>query len=202
MKEMYFDTEVAYTDEKMTELLKEGKRVPFDISKTKIITIQYQLLNRDGTAAGPLQVFKEWESSEEAIIRKIWTLLNPRTLWDFAPVGYNIHFDLGTLKRRAAAYGIDYPDWYIYHDLPTIDVKGICLAMNGFAFKDSGLDKFTGKRSSGAMVPVWYADKDYEKIMEYIRNETESFIAFYAKLKEVMPKVREQYGFSKPLEHE
>ncbi len=197
MKEMYFDTEVAFTDPKVVEALKAGKRAPFNADSVKIITVQYQLLKRDGTPEGPLQVFKEWESSEEAVIRKIWALLNPRTLWDFAPVGYNIHFDLGILKRRAAAYGINYPEWYIYHDLPTIDIKGICLAMNAFLFKDSGLDKFTGKESSGLMVPVWYAEGQYEKIMEYIRKETEEFVKFYARLKEVMPKIREQYGFSK-----
>lgn len=195
MKEMYFDTEVTFTDPKMIEALKEGRKIPFKADKVKIITVQYQLLGKNGKPEGELQVFKEWESSEGEIIRRIWALLNPRTLWDFAPVGYNIHFDLGLLRRRAAAYGINYPEWYIYHDLPTIDIKGICMAMNSFNFKDSGLDKFTGKESSGMMVPVWYADKDYEKIMDYIRKETEEFIKFYARLKKIMPKVRQQYGF-------
>lgn len=196
MKEMYFDTEVTFTDPKIIEALRSGQRVAFDSSKVKIITIQYQLLKPNGKPDGPLQVFKEWESTEEQVIKKMWNLLNPRTLWDFAPVGYNIHFDLAMLKIRGAAYGINYPEWYIYHDLPTIDIKGICLGMNAFNFKDSGLDKFTGKKTSGAMVPVWYHDGDYEKIMEYIRNETEEFIGFYARLKEIMPKVREQYGFN------
>jgi len=197
MKEMYFDTEVTFTDPKIIEALRNGQRVPFDANKVKIITIQYQLLKPDGTPEGPLQVFKEWESSEETILKRIWSLLNPRTLWDFAPVGYNIHFDLAMLKIRGAVHGINYPEWYIYHDLPTIDIKGICLGMNAFAFKDSGLDKFTGKKTSGAMVPVWYQDGDYEKIMDYIKNETEEFVKFYAKLKEIMPKVRKQFNFSK-----
>jgi len=192
MKEMYFDIEVAYTDEKETEKLRSGLKAASPLPQNcKIITFQYQFLGGEEK----LQVFKEWESSEEEVIRKAHSLINPQTKWEVIPLGQNILFDLGMLKGRAALYGINYPEWFIYNELPKIDTKAILLGMNGFEFKDSGLDKFTGKESSGARVPLWYADRDYEKILEYIRKETKEFIELYSKLKELLPKFREENKF-------
>ncbi len=195
MTEIYFDIEVGYNDKRMIEGLKQGRRVSFNPEKAKIITIQYQILNEDGTPKRPLQIFKEWESSEEEIIRKAANLINPRRIWEFIPVGYNIYFDLGMLKKRAEDYGIKYRNWFIYHDLPVIDIKHICIGMNGFKLKDSGLDKFTGKESSGLMVPVWYSEGEYDKIIDYIKKEAAEFIEFYAKLKKTLPEFRKQHGF-------
>lgn len=194
--EMYFDIEVAYEDEKSVEKLRQGLRGPSPLpSACKIITIQYQFLDKDGKAKAPLQIFKEWESSEEEIIKKFYPLLNPQTKWEFIPVGQNISFDLGMLRSRAARYGVQYDEWFIHNDLPKIDIKSILLGMNGFVFKDSGLDKFTEKESSGVKVPVWYADREYEKILEYIRKETEEFIRFYSQLKILLPQLRKENKF-------
>ncbi|MEM5812727.1 MAG: hypothetical protein QXN71_01850 [Candidatus Aenigmatarchaeota archaeon] len=196
--EMYFDIEIAYTDPKYVELLKLGRKVPDpNPTNSKIITVQYQLLREDGTPKGSLQIFREWESSEEQIVRKIATMINPSRKWEFIPVGHNIYFDLGMLRERASLYGINYPVWFIYNDLPAIDIKHICVGMNAFRLKDSGLDKFSGKESSGLNVPIWYHNKEYEKIEEYIRNEAREFIEFYKKLKETLPQFRKQYGFNK-----
>ena len=198
--DMYFDMEIAYADPRQIELMRRGKKGPDPrCENCKIITAQYQLLKEDGTPKGKLQVFKEWDpgSSEEAIIRKIATMINPRRAWEFIPVGHNIYFDLGMLRERAAKYGLNYPAWYIYNDLPSIDIKHICVGMNGFKLKDSGLDKFCGKESSGLMIPVWYQDKEYGKIVEYVEKEAKEFIEFYAKLKKTLPLFREQHGFHK-----
>jgi hypothetical protein len=196
--DMYFDVEIAYADPKHIELMRLGRKGPDPRpDNCKIITAQYQLLKDDGSAKGKLQIFKEWEpgSSEEAVIRKIATMLNPRRAWEFIPVGHNIYFDLGMLRERAALYNINYPAWYIYNDLPSIDIKHICVGMNAFKLKDSGLDKFSGKETSGRDVPVWYQDKDYAKIIEYVEKEAKEFIEFYRKLKEKLPEFREQHGF-------
>jgi len=196
MAEIYFDIEVAYTNEKILEMLRQGHHIPSPTpAHCKIITIQYQFLDSAGKPKGELQIFREWESSEESIIKKAYALVNPQTKWEVIPVGQNILFDLGMLKGRAAEYGINYEEWFIYNDLPKIDVKAILQGMNGFQFKDSGLDKFTGKESSGIDVPLWYANKEYERILDYIRKEAKEFIEFYSKLKILLPEFRRQHGF-------
>ncbi len=196
MTEMYFDIEVAYTNPEIIERLKSGKRVPGPNPKnSKIITIQYQLLSDDGTRKKKLQIFKEWESSEEDIIKRVSVLFHPSRIWEFIPIGHNIYFDLGMFKERARIYGIKYSNWFIYNELPTIDIKHICVGMNAFRLKDSGLDKFTGKETSGVMVPVWYYNGEYEKILDYIRKEAKEFIEFYFKLKKRLPRFREEHRF-------
>ncbi len=192
MPEYYLDTETAYEDPELVEKLRREERVPFDPNNCKIITIQFQQIDRYGRGVGKIHILKEWESSEEEIIRKFSQVIKPENKWNFIPVGYNIYFDLGLFKKRAEVHGINYDNWFIYHDLPTIDLKPICLALNDFQFKGSGLDKFTGKEHSGAIVPVWYADGEYEKILHYIEKETEEFLLFYQKLKLTMPKLREE----------
>ncbi len=196
--DMYFDVEIAYLNPKHIELMRLGRKAPDPRpGNCKIITAQYQLLKEDGTSKGNLQIFKEWDSSEETIIRKIATMINPQRKWEFIPVGHNIYFDLSMLKERAALYGLNYSSWFIYNDLPSIDIKHICVGMNAFRLKDSGLDKFSGKETSGRDVPIWYHDKEYGKIIDYIEKEAKEFIEFYIKLKQKLPEFREQHGFCK-----
>ncbi|RLI87514.1 MAG: hypothetical protein DRO76_02180 [Candidatus Altiarchaeales archaeon] len=194
MAEYYYDIEVGYTDPEIIRRLRTGGKTwgkaSFDPLACKIITIQYQALDRSGRGIGPLKILKEWECSEELIIKEFSKILNPKRVWDFIPVGYNIYFDLGMFRRRAEVYGIYYDEWFIYHNLPCIDIKHICLAMNNFQFKGCGLDKFTGKEHSGAIVPVWYHDHEYEKIINYVEKEAREFILFYQKLKQKMPEFR------------
>jgi hypothetical protein len=156
--EYYFDTEVAL-DAETLEAEAAGAKVKLTPENCRIITMQFQLLDRSGRPASPLIVMKEWETEggEEGMIRQflrenLGAGTNP---WDFIPVGYNVLFDLGLLRERAAEYGMEIPAWEIYHQRPFIDIKHILLGMNGFAFKESGLDKFCGKRN-GKQVPIWY----------------------------------------------
>jgi len=196
MSDMYLDVEVTYLDKENIEKLRNGiKTQSPSPEKCKIITIQYQILDDKGKPQTPLRIFKEWESSEREIINKIAGMINPRRIWEFVPVGHNIYFDLGMLMGRAKLYGIEYTNQFIYNDLPAIDLKHICIGMNAFQLKGSGMDRFTGKETSGAMVPVWYHDKDYGKIIDYIEKETKEFIEFYAKLKQKLPEFRKQHGF-------
>lgn len=190
MPEYYLDLEIGYDDPEIVEKLRNEEVTPFDPKNCKIITIQFQQIDRYGRGIGNLRILKEWESSEEDIITTFSQVIQPENKWNFIPVGYNIYFDLGLFKERAKVYGINYDRWFIYHDLPTIDLKPICLALNNFQFKGSGLDKFTGKEHSGAIVPIWYQDKEYEKILEYIKKETEEFLLFYQKLKLAIPQFR------------
>lgn len=194
MAEMYFDIEVAFLSNDSAESLRKGLKINPTPKNSKIITIQYQILDENGNAKTPLRIFKEWESSEEAIIRKVRSILNPRTKWEFVPVGHNIYFDLGMFKERAKLYGHAFDDWQLYHDMPAIDLKHICLALNGFVFRDSGLDKFTAKETSGYSIPIWYAEQKFDQIIDYVMKEAKEFVEFYSKLKTIMPDVRKQHG--------
>jgi len=197
MPEYYYDIEVGFEDDALIERMRMGEKGGFNPRICKIITIQYQRLDSSGRAVSDLTILKEWESSEEDIIRKFSRMLNPQDPWAFIPVGHNIHFDLGTFKERAAKYGMEYDNWFIYHNLPTIDVKPICIALNDFKFSGCGLDKFTGKGQSGLMVPVWYHDKEYDKVVDYVKKEAAEFVKFYQNLKQKMPLMRRHFDLSK-----
>jgi len=193
MPEYYFDTEVACEGEEY-ELFIRGES-ELHPEKYKLITIQFQRLDDAGNPAGELQVLKEWEIGEEEMIRGFSKLLNPKRVWQFIPVGQNLTFDLGMLKERAARYGIMYDGWFLFSQLPRIDMKDICLGMNGFKFAGSGLDKFCNKPGDGEKVPEWYLNKEYERISEYVRREAEEFISFYSRIKKALPKFRLDNGF-------
>ncbi|MEM3556145.1 MAG: hypothetical protein QXF56_05485 [Candidatus Micrarchaeia archaeon] len=199
MAEYYFDIEIGYEGDSYENFIRgEGLLHP---NICKIITIQFQRLDRNGEPEEPLRVLKEWEMGEEGIIREFTKFLNPekiyntRKVWEFIPVGYNLMFDLGMLRGRARRYGIEYDEWCIMNNLPRIDLKDICLGMNGFKFSGSGLDKFCGKPPNGELVPVWYLNKQYGRIIEYVEREAEEFISLYYKLREALPKLRGENGF-------
>jgi hypothetical protein len=179
----YFDIEVSYGDE-------GGAHGALNPEYYKIITIQYQPIDEEGYPLSNLTILKEWESSEEEIVREFAKVISPKKTWNFVPVGYNVIFDLGFFRARAKKYGMEYDEWLIYHRLPIIDLKHICIGMNGFKFVDSGLDRFCGKPMDGSMVPEWYLNREYEKILEYIRRENKAFISFYKKLRDTLPKFR------------
>ena len=65
--------------------------------------------------------------------------------------------------------------------------------MNKGEFKGASLDNLTGKQGKGSQVPEWYAQKDYEKIIAYVKNETEEFLKFAKWLYKEMPELREKF---------
>ena len=68
-----------------------------DPEKDKILTIQYQELDRNkGEAVGELVVLKEWESSEKEILRKFLfeTYILDEYPFSFIPTGYNLNLSL------------------------------------------------------------------------------------------------------------
>ncbi|RLG20144.1 hypothetical protein DRN67_00740 [Candidatus Micrarchaeota archaeon] len=196
--EFYFDTEVALEPE-MLELSREGGKVDLTPESCRIITMQFQLLDRSGLPASPLMVMREWENEggEEGMIRKFVEQNLSADPWEFIPVGHNVLFDLGLLKARAEKYGIELNGWELYHQRPYIDIRQILLGMNGFAFRKSGLDQFCAKRN-GKEVPFWYEqaqkgdERGFALIDEYIEQEAEEFVRLYSRLKSELPKLRVQ----------
>ena len=162
-----------------------------DPNKDKIITIQYQQLDiSTGKPIGELKIITEWKSSEKEIIRQFVIdskILDPYP-FSFVPVGYNLTFEHNFLKRRAKIHELVEIDIL---NQPFIDLRAIGVLMNFGQFKGSGLDKITGKKSSGMQIPEWYKNGEYDKIVDYIKNETEEFLKFNAWLYREMPKLHQ-----------
>ena len=164
-----------------------------DPKKDKIITIQYQELDRaTGKPIGPLVILKEWESSEREILEKFikGTKIDSTYPFDFVPTGYNLGFEHNFLRERTAKHSLNPLDVL---SKPFIDLRAFGILMNKGEFKGSGLDKITGKETDGKLIPTWYLNKEYSRIVRYIENETQSFLQFNEWLYKEMPKCLEQF---------
>ncbi|MFH1237955.1 MAG: ribonuclease H-like domain-containing protein [archaeon] len=164
-----------------------------DPEKDKILTIQYQELERNtGEAKGELIILKEWESSEKEIIQKFIanTSILDAYAFSFVPVGYNLGFEHKFLKQRAIVHHL--PPIDILNN-PFIDLRAIGILMNGGEFKGSGLDKLTGKISDGKNIPILYNNSEYESIVSYIQMETREFIKFNSWLYKKLPDLLKEF---------
>ncbi len=172
----------------------------FDIETTgldpktcKVITIQYQELDRhSGRAIGELVILKEWESTEKEILQKFVNdlrVLDPYA-FTFVPVGYNLNFEHNFLKERMPLLSLTPVDIL---NKPFIDLRPFGIIMNKGEFKGSGLDKITGKPRDGSQVPVWYANREFTRIVDYIQTEAKSFLELNAWLYQQMPAFLEQF---------
>jgi len=164
-----------------------------DPKKDKIITIQYQELDRNtGEAKGELVVLKEWESSEREILHSFLSEsgIMEEYAFSFIPIGYNLRFEHNFIKERTVINGLPTVDIL---DIPFIDLRAIGILMNKGEFKGSGLDKLTGKSGSGGQVPVWYLNKEFQKIVDYIECEAKEFVKFNAWLYRRLPGVLEEW---------
>jgi DNA polymerase III alpha subunit (gram-positive type) len=158
-----------------------------DPEKDKILTIQYQKLDRNtGRAVEELIILKAWESSEKEILQQF--LENTEILeayaFSFIPVGYNLSFEHNFLKKRTEIHHL--PSIDILNN-PFIDLRAIGILMNEGEFKGSGLDKLTGKEGNGRLIPIWYENREFAKILRYIEIETKEFIKFNSWLYKRMP---------------
>ncbi len=162
--------------------------------KDKIITIQYQELDRStGEPISELKILKEWESSEKEIIEKflISTKIKSDYPFDFIPIGYNLGFANSFLKTRMAFHELK--SIYIL-SRPFIDLRVIGILMNNGEFKGAGLDQLTKKPKLSSNIPIWYENKEYEKIILHINNKTKEFIKFNHWLYKKLPSLLEEFN--------
>ena len=105
--------------------------------------------------------------------------------FSFIPTGYNLNFEHNFLKERSVFHGLQEVDIL---NKAFIDLRSFGIIMNHGEFKNSGLDKITGKPQSGKDIPEWYANKDYGRIVDYIQVEAQEFIKLCQWLYIEMPK--------------
>ncbi len=172
----------------MTEYYFDIETLGIDPQQDKIITIQYQML-QDGEPVGDLVILKEWESSEGEIVKEILDkeLLHPG--WDFVPIGNRLKFDTIFIIEKAQEYGL--LDWkigdikYYFFKKPKVDIASTLIMMNDLKFAGSGVDNFT-KKGKGEIVPVLYAKREYDEIIDYIHTERDAVLGLFAELRTVL----------------
>lgn len=167
MPEYYFDVETT----------------GFNPLKDKIITIQYQRLSEP---RGELHILKEWESSEEKILRDFLPKLKTEKPFDFILVGNNLLFDFMFISHGAERYHLGRLGIEHFHDRVVLDIKPILVMINDGQFR--GYQKLLGKPEVD--VAQLYRDKKYQEIVAYIENEAGSFIRGYEILKSKMPSMK------------
>jgi|SRR3989344_5920599 len=178
----------------MTNYYLDIETTGLDPKESKIITIQFQKLDRyTGKPEGDLVILKEWESSEKEILSdfiEMTGIINAEDDFNFVSTGYNLGFEHNFLKERTKINGLPVIDIL---NKPFIDLRSIGILMNSGQFKGSGLDKITGKKSDGSNIPNWYLTKEYQKIIDYILNETEEFLFFNSWLYSRMPELLSEF---------
>ena len=147
----------------------------------KILTLQYQPLDKDGNPAGNLVILKEWEIGEEELIKRFLYIFKK---WEFIPVGMNLAFDFKFLFAKIKKYTGKEIDLNELGNIPHLDIKPILVLMNGGNFKGAKLSNFTSKGQNGIAIPEYYKNKEYGKIIGYVEKEADEFIKFYKYLKQ------------------
>ena len=164
-----------------------------DETKSSIITIQYQQLERGtGRPVGDVTILKEWELGEKGMLEKLIndTMICSSSPFDFIPVGYNLVFEHKFLLAKSRLYGLSEIN-VLY--LPHVDLHSVGIMMNCGEFKGSGLDKITDKKQSGTNIPYWYSERQYDSIEKYIVDETHEFIKWYRWLLGRLPGLRTEW---------
>lgn len=162
-----------------------------DPETDEIITIQFQKLDYNtGEPIGDLVILKAWEETEKTILEKFQAIMG-EDKWNFVAHGYCLGFEDNFLRERSIACGLETP--IRLFDRPTVDLHSVGILMNGGQFKGSGLDKITGKQSNGLACLTFYNLKRYDKVIEYIEQETKEYLRFYSWLRERMPKLMTEF---------
>lgn len=151
----------------------------------QILTIQYQkILVTTGEAIGPLTILSSWEYSEEDIIKEIAIILLDEYPWNFVPVGNNLTFEFKFFANKFRKYLGKEIDVEYFVSRPHIDLQPVMILANSGKFK--GCHLILGKKGNGADVPVWYQNKEYQKIIEYIEDEASCFLNFTSEAQKVL----------------
>ena len=171
--EYYFDTETTGTD----------------FQKDKIITIQWQRVNGfTGEPIGELQILKEWESSEKEILKQFLPNITCKP-FDFILVGKNLLFDFNFLRKRLEHHGLGEFDLRCAYERASLDIKPILIMINkgNFIGYDKVLDKDGSLDRESKLIPQYYKNEEYPKIVNYIEKETNVFLRAYQTMKREMP---------------
>ena len=168
----------------MTTYYLDIETTGLDENNDKIITIQFQKISVfTSEQLSPLVILKEWEHSEETIVKEIASMVEGE-VWDFVPVGNNLTFEFKFLAAKIRKYLQKDINAEYFISRPHIDIKSVMILANGGRFKGSGL--VLGKKKDGSNIPIWYKEGKFNLIEEYIQDETTCFLQFIGKAKQLL----------------
>lgn len=184
MSDYYFDIETVHTDPN-----DPNERANLDPRTGKIATIQYQRVNtKTGIPEEELTILKEWEegSSERKILEQFKPLITTNP-WNFIPLGYNLSFEFKFLRHKFKEYfDFDFSaDDFL--ERPKNDLKLIGVILHDGQFVGATLDSFTDKEHGGYKIPLWYRERKWDKIIDYVKKEADAFLTSWQKLKRELP---------------
>ena len=109
--------------------------------------------------------------------------------FDFIPIGVNLYgFDLVSLANRFNKHFDLGMDIQFFRNRPVIDIKPILIMMNKGMLK--GYANILGKKQSGNVIKEWYEKNERDRIIQYIKDETENFLQKYQILKKELPNIK------------
>ena len=154
-----------------------------DPKTDKIITIQFQKFDLEsGEFLGRFQILREWESSEEEILKDLYKFFFTRNFWNFIPIGFNLNFEWKFLSEKFKKYGIVDKSLDSFFEMPQLDLKPIAIIKKG-SFIGASLSSISNKEDDGNVIKEYYENKDFDKITFYIENEMNSFLEMYREVK-------------------
>ena len=176
------------------ETSREG-RDHVDPKLDRLVSISFQEIESGtGNPIGKLQILKSWESSEKLILseflNKTCWLETPPNSWEFIPIGFNLPFDLWVIYYRTKKnleYELNLD--FLFHQLPKIDIQSIFVLANKGKFRGASLDKFSDKCYDGAYAYESIQEEKWDNLLQYIKDETESFLKIYQQLLKKLPTI-------------
>ena len=170
------------------------------IASSKIICIAYNYYDEFHLSEKHIKkptILKEWETSEADILNKIYTFLKLKIEADkhLKIIGFNnLKFDMTYLFGRLVVNKIAPTEeiYDVFYRRPHyIDLGQLSQIISNNKFKEilnisqKDANKFFGlplKHGSGKDITIFYKNKEYEKIVEYI-NEEFSFELLYISIR-------------------
>ena len=172
----------------MTEYYFDIETTGRDPSVNKIITIQWQKLSF-GRGVGPVNILKEWESSEKEILGEFLPKIHCDRQWDYVFVGDNLLFDFHFLDERLKHYGFEGMDLEHVKKRPFLNLKYTLILMNDGQFTGYTDILNQNAKYDNSEIPGLYENEEYDEIEGYIIEEAESFTDLFSKLKSTLPKM-------------
>ena len=175
-----------------------------DPTKDKIVTIQYQRFFDDSgrPAQEGLQILKAWESSEKHILKEfldktLWletlSTQDSQGRWNFIPAGVNLKYEFTILSGRTKELlNRNLPTTFLF-GLPHYDLQSILVIANRGSFKGASLSNFSQKIGTGKDAAQYIRNKDWNKLIAYIQQETDAFLDLYSFLIEKLPPLFHSY---------
>ena len=156
-------------------------------SLDKIITIQYQKIDSLGNPLEPLTILKEWDNSERAILSGFYPIMTePKTIF----VGKNLSFEYAFFGEKYRKYEMLDLTFEDFNKQMMIDVYSVCVLINKGVFL--GWSKIIQNTNSimNHEILILYKNKQYDKILSYIKTETSDFLNFYRNIALLLPKLK------------